>query len=106
MHTEAPLIPVVTCFLIGGVVSVISAGFLEYEVLRHLSVGALLGVGLTEEAVKLPGGAAAFTVGSGRFVGQCGDFVRRFPYCRNGEPGAVDPEMARSTADAPGRIDA
>ncbi len=53
MHTEAPLIPVVTCFLIGGVVSVISAGFLEYEVLRHLSVGALLGVGLIEEAAKL-----------------------------------------------------
>lgn len=41
------------CFLIGGVLGIIAAGFLEYGALRGLSIPGLFGVGLIEESVKL-----------------------------------------------------
>jgi len=42
-----------TSFVVGGVLGVIAAGFLEYGTLTHLSIVALFGVGLIEESVKL-----------------------------------------------------
>lgn len=42
-----------TSFVVGGVLGVIVAGFLEYGTLSTLSIPALFGVGLIEESVKL-----------------------------------------------------
>jgi RsiW-degrading membrane proteinase PrsW (M82 family) len=42
-----------TCFVVGGLVGVIMAGFIEYSTLRSLSFASLFGVGVIEEAVKL-----------------------------------------------------
>lgn len=42
-----------SCFIFGGMVGVIAAGFIEYQTLSNLSVGSLFGVGLIEETVKL-----------------------------------------------------
>ncbi len=53
IHPDTPLIPVVMCFFIGGVVSVIVAGFLEYQAYLNLSILGLFGVGLIEEAAKM-----------------------------------------------------
>jgi len=41
------------CFLVGGAVGLIAAGFLEYKTLRSASVGSLIGVGFIEESAKL-----------------------------------------------------
>lgn len=53
LHTEAPLTLAATCFFVGGAIGIIVAGFLEYATLRNLSIGALFGVGVIEEAAKL-----------------------------------------------------
>jgi RsiW-degrading membrane proteinase PrsW (M82 family) len=42
-----------TCFIVGGAVGLIAAGFLEYQTLQSFSVFGLVGVGFIEEAVKL-----------------------------------------------------
>ena len=42
-----------TCFVVGGLIGVIMAGFIEYGTLRNLGVASLFGVGLIEETVKL-----------------------------------------------------
>jgi protease PrsW len=42
-----------TCFMVGGIIGVISAGSIEYGTLRNMGVPALFGVGLIEETVKL-----------------------------------------------------
>jgi RsiW-degrading membrane proteinase PrsW (M82 family) len=42
-----------SCFVFGGMIGVIAAGFLEYQTLRNLNPGSLFGVGLIEETVKL-----------------------------------------------------
>jgi RsiW-degrading membrane proteinase PrsW (M82 family) len=52
-HIEAPLIMGSACFLIGGTIGVIAAGFLEYETLSKLSILGLFGVGAIEESAKL-----------------------------------------------------
>ena len=53
IHSEAPFTLVPICFLVGGVIGVIAAGFLEYETLRNLKIWGLFGVGAIEECVKL-----------------------------------------------------
>lgn len=52
-HREISLTLLTTCFLVGGVLGLIAAGFLEYQTLSSLSIPALFGVGLIEESVKL-----------------------------------------------------
>ena len=42
-----------TCFVVGGIIGVVMAGFIEYGTLRSLSVSSLFGIGLIEETVKL-----------------------------------------------------
>jgi RsiW-degrading membrane proteinase PrsW (M82 family) len=42
-----------TCFVFGGIIGVLAAGFLEYQTLRNLNPGSLFKVGVIEEAVKL-----------------------------------------------------
>lgn len=42
-----------TCFIFGGLIGVIAAGFIEYQTLRSLNTASLFGVGLIEESVKL-----------------------------------------------------
>ena len=50
---DVPLRPVVICFVWGGVLGVVVAGILEYDVARRLGVLPTLGIGLIEEAAKL-----------------------------------------------------
>jgi protease PrsW len=50
---DVPLRPVVICFVWGGVLGVVVAGVLEYDVARRLGVLPTLGIGLIEEAAKL-----------------------------------------------------
>jgi protease PrsW len=50
---EVPLPPLALCFVGGGVIGLVAAGALEYEVLRELGSVPLLFVGLVEEAMKL-----------------------------------------------------
>ncbi len=52
-QVEAPLITAVYCFFVGGVIGVITAGFLEYETLSKLTIPSLFIVGLIEEGAKL-----------------------------------------------------
>jgi RsiW-degrading membrane proteinase PrsW (M82 family) len=42
-----------TCFVIGGFIGLLAAGFLEYGTLRSASPFGLIGVGLIEEAAKM-----------------------------------------------------
>lgn len=42
-----------TCFIVGGAIGLIAAGFLEYRTLQNFSIFGLVGVGFIEEAVKL-----------------------------------------------------
>jgi RsiW-degrading membrane proteinase PrsW (M82 family) len=42
-----------TCFIVGGVIGLMAAGFLEYGTLRNASYFGLVGVGLIEEAAKM-----------------------------------------------------
>jgi RsiW-degrading membrane proteinase PrsW (M82 family) len=42
-----------TCFIVGGTVGLIAAGFLEYKTLQNLNIFGLVGVGFIEESVKL-----------------------------------------------------
>ncbi|MFC1918103.1 PrsW family intramembrane metalloprotease [Chloroflexota bacterium] len=52
-HREISMPLLTTCFLVGGVLGLIAAGFLEYGALRGLSIAGMFGVGLIEESVKL-----------------------------------------------------
>jgi len=52
-HREISLPLLTTCFLVGGVLGLIAAGFLEYETLTGLGILGLFGVGLIEESAKL-----------------------------------------------------
>jgi RsiW-degrading membrane proteinase PrsW (M82 family) len=52
-HREISLPLLTTCFLVGGVLGLVAAGFLEYGTLRGLGILGLFGVGLIEESVKL-----------------------------------------------------
>jgi RsiW-degrading membrane proteinase PrsW (M82 family) len=42
-----------TCFVLGGIIGVVMAGFIEYGTLRNLGFASLFGLGLIEETVKL-----------------------------------------------------
>ena len=53
VHVEAPLRMVATCFLVGGVIGVVIAGFVEYATLTKFTVSSLFIVGLIEEGAKL-----------------------------------------------------
>jgi RsiW-degrading membrane proteinase PrsW (M82 family) len=53
VHVEAPLRIAAGCFLIGGVIGVVIAGFVEYETLSKLTIPNLFVVGLIEEGAKL-----------------------------------------------------
>ena len=53
VQVEAPLRIVVACFFVGGVIGVITAGFVEYETLSRLTISSLFIVGLIEESAKL-----------------------------------------------------
>jgi len=53
VHVEAPLRMAAACFLIGGVIGVVTAGFVEYATLTKLTVSSLFIVGLIEEGAKL-----------------------------------------------------
>jgi RsiW-degrading membrane proteinase PrsW (M82 family) len=48
--------------VVGGVVGVMASGILEYDTLRHLSIGAMVGVAFIEESAKLLGPAAALLI--------------------------------------------
>ncbi len=63
VHGEAPLIPVLVCFLVGGTIGVVIAGLIEYQTLRNLGVGSLFGVGLVEETVKMLFPIAIYIIG-------------------------------------------
>ncbi len=52
-HREISIPLLTTCFLVGGVLGLIAAGFLEYGTLHSLSIPGLFVVGLIEESVKL-----------------------------------------------------
>ncbi|MFY9812839.1 MAG: PrsW family intramembrane metalloprotease [Dehalococcoidales bacterium] len=52
-HSAVPLSLVATCFLVGGVIGSVFAGFIEYTTLRSSSILILFGVGLIEETTKL-----------------------------------------------------
>jgi len=52
-HIETPLPLASACFLVGGTIGIIAAGFLEYETLQKLSISGLFGVGAIEEGAKL-----------------------------------------------------
>ena len=53
VHVETPLRIVAACFLVGGVIGVVTAGFVEYATLTKLTIPSLFMVGLIEEAAKL-----------------------------------------------------
>ncbi len=42
-----------TCFIVGGAIGLIAAGFLEYRTLQNFNIFGLVGVGLIEESVKM-----------------------------------------------------
>ena len=52
-HREISPVLLTTCFIVGGAIGLIAAGFLEYGTLRNFSIFSLVGIGLIEEAVKL-----------------------------------------------------
>lgn len=52
-HREISMPLLTTCFIVGGVLGIIAAGFLEYGTLRRMSILGLFGVALIEESVKL-----------------------------------------------------
>jgi protease PrsW len=52
-YIESPLVLVLICFIVGGAIGVVSAGFIEYETLKSLTIPGLFGVGLIEESAKL-----------------------------------------------------
>ena len=52
-HREISLPLLTTCFVVGGILGVITAGILEYSTLGSLGIISLFGVGLIEESVKL-----------------------------------------------------
>lgn len=52
-HQEISMTLLTTCFIVGGVIGLIAAGFIEYSTLQSLSVGSLFVIGLIEESVKL-----------------------------------------------------
>jgi RsiW-degrading membrane proteinase PrsW (M82 family) len=53
VHVEAPLRIVAACFFVGGIIGVVTAGFLEYATLTKLTISGLFIVGLIEESAKL-----------------------------------------------------
>jgi RsiW-degrading membrane proteinase PrsW (M82 family) len=53
VHVEAPLNIAAACFFIGGVIGVLTAGFVEYATLTKLTISSLFIVALIEESVKL-----------------------------------------------------
>lgn len=52
-HAELSMSLLTTCFIVGGVIGLIAAGFLEYETLRRLSISGFFVVALIEESAKL-----------------------------------------------------
>jgi RsiW-degrading membrane proteinase PrsW (M82 family) len=46
-------ITLTTCFVVGGVIGLLAAGFLEYGTLRNANIFGLVGVGVIEEAAKM-----------------------------------------------------
>lgn len=52
-HREISMPLLTTCFVVGGILGVLAAGFLEYSTLRSLNIAGLFTVGLIEEGVKL-----------------------------------------------------
>jgi RsiW-degrading membrane proteinase PrsW (M82 family) len=52
-HREISLVLLTTCFIVGGVIGLIAAGFVEWGTLRSFSVFSVVGVGIIEETVKL-----------------------------------------------------
>ena len=52
-HREISMPLLTTCFIVGGIIGVLAAGFLEYSTLSGLSIAGIFGVGIIEECVKL-----------------------------------------------------
>jgi RsiW-degrading membrane proteinase PrsW (M82 family) len=52
-HREISPVLLTACFIVGGAIGLIAAGFLEYGTLRDFTVFSLLGIGLIEETAKL-----------------------------------------------------
>ncbi|OGO32240.1 MAG: hypothetical protein A2Z29_00435 [Chloroflexi bacterium RBG_16_56_11] len=52
-HREISMPLLTACALVGGVIGLIAAGFIEFNTLQGLSIGGLFFVGLVEESVKL-----------------------------------------------------
>lgn len=53
VHVQAPLSIAAACFLVGGVIGVMTAGFVEYATLSKLTISSLFIVALIEESTKL-----------------------------------------------------
>jgi RsiW-degrading membrane proteinase PrsW (M82 family) len=52
-HREISLPLLTSCFIIGGVIGILIAGFIEFRVARGVSISSLFNVGLIEESAKL-----------------------------------------------------
>jgi len=52
-HREISMPLLTACFLVGGVVGLVAAGFLEFGTLRTMNYASLFAIGLIEESVKL-----------------------------------------------------
>jgi protease PrsW len=52
-HAEISLPLLTTSFVVGGVIGVTAAGFIEFGTLQKLNIGGLFAVGLIEESAKL-----------------------------------------------------
>lgn len=62
MHREISLVLLTSCFFIGGILGVITAGIIEYNTLTSLNTPSLVAVGFIEEAVKMIFPAAMYLI--------------------------------------------
>jgi RsiW-degrading membrane proteinase PrsW (M82 family) len=52
-HREISLPLLTTCFVVGGVIGLLAAGFLEYRTLSDAGIPSLIGISVIEESAKL-----------------------------------------------------
>ncbi len=52
-HREISLPLLTTCFVVGGVIGLLAAGFLEYRTLNDAGIPSLIGISVIEESAKL-----------------------------------------------------
>jgi len=52
-HYEISLPLLTSCFIVGGVIGILIAGFIEFRVAKGISIASLFSIGLIEESAKL-----------------------------------------------------